>query len=188
MARTEYTKANGAFSDRAHEAAQDLLYPAIFNTERFNLEFESTMLNDGDHNTLLDGQMGIDRLVKVTVKSLPAPIEFAIQERFRRPEFMRYQDLTVTEWNHSSNLPSELYKIKAGLFLYGYYDEIKHLFGDAICVNVEGLKYALVTSNIIYERRRNPKRQSFLCFKFTHLTQAGIVIYRESKSYATTTD
>jgi hypothetical protein len=59
----------------------------------------------------------------VTTHGLRAPLGFTIQERFRRPRYAEFQDLTLTEWNGNSNLPSELYKIRAGMFLYGYYSE-----------------------------------------------------------------
>jgi hypothetical protein len=178
MAKTRYDKHNGDFSNRAHEAAKRLLYPSIFNVPFSALEFESTLLEQDAKSKLLDGQMGIDRLVRVRVDSLPAPLEFAIQERFRRVRFMNYKDLTITEWNYASGIKSELYKIKAGMFLYGYYDEQTSSFPDAICINTDGLKYALISGNISYVRRRNKKQQSFLAFKFVNLHDASVVMYR----------
>ncbi len=135
-------------------------------------------LNQGEMGKILDGEMGVDRIVNVTTKSLLAPIVFTVQERFRRPQFAKYQDLTITEWNHVSGMPSELYKINAGLFLYGYYDMNRKVFVDAICVTVPDLLLAIVTDEIKYEKRRNKKQQTFFTFKFEDLIDVGVVCYR----------
>lgn len=136
MARTLYEQDNADFSNRAHMRARDVLYPRIFNVRRERLQFEDTLLAQSDRAKILDGEMGVDRIVRVTIHNLHAPLMFTVQERFRRPEFAKYQDMTVTEWNHASNSPSELYKINAGLFVYGYFDERSGRFPDAIVISV----------------------------------------------------
>lgn len=177
MARTLYEQDNADFSNRAHMRARDVLYPRIFNVRRERLQFEDTLLAQSDRAKILDGEMGVDRIVRVTIHNLPAPLVFTVQERFRRPEFAKYQDMTVTEWNHASNLPSELYKINAGLFVYGYFDERSGRFPDAIVIGVTEMLLALAQGRLRYERRRNKKQQSFLALRFEDMEKAGIVRY-----------
>jgi hypothetical protein len=178
MASTVYETQNAEFSNAAHLAAQTLLYPAIFKTDASKLKFESTLLEDSARGAILDGEMGVDRMVHVEVEKLHQPLVFTVQERFRRPEWLTWQDLTVTEWNNASSLPSELYKINAGLFLYAYYDETAKAFCDAICINTTGLMQCIATGGITYTKRRNKKQQDFLAFKFDALHKAGLVTYR----------
>ncbi len=178
MARTLYEQDNADFSNRAHMRARDVLYPRIFNVRRERLQFEDTLLAQSDRAKILDGEMGVDRIVRVTIHNLPAPLVFTVQERFRRPEFAKYQDLTVTEWNHASNRPSELYKINAGLFVYGYFDEDREDFLDAVAIGVTDMLLAIATRRLRYERRWNKKMQTFLTIRFEDMEEAGIVRYR----------
>jgi hypothetical protein len=178
VARTLYEQDNADFSNRAHMRARDVLYPRIFNVRRERLQFEDTLLAQSDRAKILDGEMGVDRIVRVTIHNLPAPLMFTVQERFRRPEFAKYQDMTVTEWNHASNLPSELYKINAGLFLYGYFDERTSVFVDAIAIGVTDMLLAIATRRLRYNRRWNKKRQTFLTLRFDDMERAGIVRFR----------
>jgi hypothetical protein len=178
VARTLYEQDNADFSNRAHMRARDVLYPRIFNVRRERLQFEDTLLAQSDRAKILDGEMGVDRIVHVTIHNLPAPLMFTVQERFRRPEFAKYQDMTVTEWNHASNLPSELYKINAGLFLYGYFDERTSVFVDAIAIGVTDMLLAIATRRLRYNRRWNKKRQTFLTLRFDDMERAGIVRFR----------
>ena len=177
MARTLYEQDNADYSNRAHMRARDVLYPRIFNVRRERLQFEDTLLTQNDRARILDGEMGVDRIVRVTVHNLHAPLMFTVQERFRRPEFAKYQDMTVTEWNYASNSPSELYKINAGLFVYGYFDERSGMFLDAIVISVTDMLLALVQGRLRYDRRMNKKQQSFLALRFEDMEKAGIVRY-----------
>jgi len=174
---TVYEQANASFSNRAHMAARTMLYPRIFRTPVERMAFEDTLLAMSERAQILDGEMGVDRIVRVKIHNLPAPLVFTVQERFRRPEFAKYQDLTVTEWNHASNLPSELYKINAGLFLYGYFDERITVFVDAIAIGVTDMLLAIATRRLRYDRRWNKKRQTFLTLRFDDMEKAGIVRY-----------
>lgn len=174
MASTAYSNTNATFSEQAHRIAQVELYPLLFGTSR--LSFESTLLATSERNRILDGEMAVDRIVKVTVKKLHAPLSFTIQERFRKTKFAKYKDLTITEFNHSSRLPSELYKMTCGLFLYGYFDERLNTFTEAIAVSVPGLLLKISNEQIEYTVGRNPRSdQTFLCFSFAALEEAGVV-------------
>lgn len=175
--RTIYEPENADFSNSAHMAARRLLYPKIFHTSPEKLTYEDTLLHMSERGRVLDGEMGVDRIVRVTVPDLHAPLIFTIQERFRRPKFSKYKDLTITEWNSASDLPSELYKINAGIFLYGYYDEKLDKFIDAIAISVTDLLISMVKNQITYSKGGNKKQQSFFAFKFNDLKLANVVIY-----------
>jgi hypothetical protein len=181
MAKTVYQPENAAFSNKAHMAARRLLYPRIFRKPESMLGFEDTLLHMGERGRILDGEMGIDRIIRVTVPSLHAPLVFTVQERFRRPQFAKYKDLTVTEWNNASETPSELYKINAGIFLYGYYDEGAGSFVDAIAISVTDLLLMLAREQINYSSEYNRKKQDFLAFRFDDLKTARVVIFRLSE-------
>jgi len=180
MSRTPYSKDNAAFSEQAHVAAQDLIYPAIFRTSRDKLTFESTLVNDSAKGEVLDGDMAIDKIVKVAAVHdlFKQPIQFTVQERFRRMEFMKWQDITITEWNNRSGLPSELYKLSANIFVYGYYDPAANSFGDAIALNVTSLLTRLCDGELQFAYNKNPRsNQDFIGVKFMAMSQAGCVIY-----------
>jgi hypothetical protein len=173
---TRFEQHNQDFSDKAHAAAQSLVYPRIFKCDESMLSFDSASVSDGGEKAILDGQMAVDRLVEVTVAGLRHPIQHTVQERFRRPGYRNYRDITITEWNHASNQPSELYKIKCGIFTYGYYYEEEKRFGDVIAVDVSAFLMAMTVGSIEYTKRTNRKKQDFICVTFDELHQAGVVL------------
>jgi hypothetical protein len=178
MATTVFEPEKAQFSDRAHAAAQRLIYPQALGVEWHQLQFETARFGTSERNSILDGELAVDRIVTVTVEDLQAPLKQVVQERFREPEYARWKDLTITEWNWASGEPGELHKMAAGLFLYGYFDECNGTFLDAIMINVPALLLAIGQGNVKYERWKNPKQQSFLAFRFDALHEAGLVCYR----------
>jgi hypothetical protein len=181
---TKFEQHNQDFSDKAHAAAQSLVYPRLFKCDESRLTFESASVSDGGEKAILDGQMAVDRLVKVTVDGFRHPIQHTVQERFRRPGYRNYRDITITEWNHASNQPSELYKIKCGIFTYGYYYEDEQRFGDVIAVDVSAFLMAMTTGGICYAKRTNRKRQDFICVTFDELHEAGVVLAHMNETNA----
>lgn len=177
MTRTKFEPINKEFSDKAHTAAQQLIYPEIFKCSLKKLEFETIRFERSERERTLDGKEAIDRIIRVEVEKLKAPLSFTVQERWRRMGYTNWKDLTITEWNYESNVPSELYKIKADLIVYGYYDEAKESFGEVIMVAVPDLKLALVLDSLPYTREKNKKKQSFLGFRFEDLNNAGLMAY-----------
>jgi len=178
---TPFEQHNQDFSDRAHAAARSLVYPQLFGCDESLLQFDSASVGDGGEKAILDGQMAIDRLVDVTVHGLRSPLRRTIQERFRRPGYKSYRDITITEFNHNSGQPSELHKMKCGLFVYGYFCEEDGSFCDLIVVDVPRFLMALTTRDIGYDTNRNRKNQSFICVKYEDLHKAGVVVFH-SKS------
>jgi hypothetical protein len=181
---TRFEQHNQDFSDKAHAAAQSLVYPRLFQCDEDRLTFESASVSDGGEKAILDGQMAVDRLVKVTVDGLRHPIQHTVQERFRRPGYRNYRDITITEWNHASNQPSELYKIKCGIFTYGYYYQEENRFGDVIAVDVSAFLMAMTTRGISYTKRTNRKNQDFICITFDQLHKAGVVLAQMNEAKA----
>ena len=167
--RTTFEQNNQDFSDKAHAAAKSLVYPHLFFCDESKLAFESSSVSDGGDNAVKDGQMAIDRTVKVTVQSLRRPIEHTIQERFRRSGYKTYRDLTITEWNHASNQPSELYKIRAALIVYGYYDEHANNFGEVVAINTEAFLLSMTKGDMAYTKKQNKKGQDFIAVNFDDL-------------------
>lgn len=173
---TRFDQHNQDFSDKAHASAQSLVYPRIFECDEARLTFESASVSDGGEKAILDGQMAVDRLVRVYVNGLRQPIQHTVQERFRRPRYRGYRDITITEWNNKSNQPSELYKIKSGLFVYGFYDEEQIRFYDVIVFDVTRFLVELTNGRISYDKRRNSKCQDFICVAYEALHKAGVVL------------
>jgi hypothetical protein len=172
--RTPYSKDNQAFSDKGHLCAQRTLYPLIFP----NSELQFVPLPEEQARTL-DADMSTDRHVLVKVQTLREAFSVLVQERFRQIRFADFQDVTITEWHHNSNLPGELYKIKAEMFLYGYYEPFKDRFPDAIAFSVFNLKVKLSQGTIGHETGINPRsNQSFLCFKFKDLEKHHVTVWR----------
>lgn len=176
---TPFSSQQKAFSDKAHFAARSILYPAIFNVEAENLAYEDQgdLATDARYKAL-DGEMAIDRLVKVTLDKFRSPLTFTVQERFRKPEYAKYRDLTITEWNTWTSRESELYKLHAALFLYGYYNPFTECFIEAICADVPALMMAITTNGIRYthETKKNGS-QTFLGLKFDDMHRAGVMLF-----------
>ena len=180
MARTKFTPENMDFSTKAHLAAQKLIYPSIFQCPQEKLSYEDVSLDISTRNHIFDKELGIDKIIHVEV-GLKYPLGFTVQERFRRPIYRNYKDLTITEWNYASNTLSELYKIIAGLLVYGYYDEGREIFHDAIAIEVTSFLLALSKNKLKYEILRNSKEQTFSACRFQDMTDIGIVYWKQNE-------
>jgi hypothetical protein len=182
MAKTEYQTENAEYSNVCHELARKVFYPRLFNVDPAMIRYEeNTLLHESGRGQILDGEMGVDRLVRCSVRGLLGHTTFTIQERFRRPEYHKWRDLTVTEWNHASGQPSELSKINAGVFVYGYGNASGTGkltdFLEVVAVNTTGLIHAVTCGSIKYKRDNNKKQQSFLAFTFKSLGNHGLIMY-----------
>ena len=181
---TPYSKSNQAFSDAAHLAARQHIYPNLFvplQSKEGAITYISPAFGNSKKERVLDGDMGIDRLVRIACNDFSAPLEFTIQERFRRPEYATWNDLTVTEWNHQTNLPSELHKINAGIFVYGYFNPKRGDFVNWVAADTMRLIYAVSIGQLKYKRFENERSgQTFVSFAFDDLRQSE-VIFKEMK-------
>lgn len=177
--RTKYEPEKGAFSQKAHIAAQQQFYPLLFNVTSSNLQYEDVTFanNEKDlRHKILDGEMGIDRIIRVTIPKLNAPLPFTVQERFREIEYQNYQDITITEYNYASEQISELYKLLASFFVYGYYDKDKNSIKQAIMLFPSELLLAIVKEDIFIEDiKKNKKEQTFITISFKTLREKGLI-------------
>lgn len=176
---TPFSKNNADLSKRAHELAIKKVYPQVFGVSPERLSFdEDTLLDSSPRGQVLDGEMGVDYVARLTVHPLSAPLQLTVQERFRRAQYAHFRDVTITEWNHNSGLPSELYKITSGIFLYGYLNETQDDFKESIALNVTALLLAIANGRLRAVTQFNPRTdQDFLCFDFDTLIDAEVVMY-----------
>lgn len=177
--KTPYSIDNAKLSQQAHECALETIYPALFGVNRSRLTFDAqTLLNDSMRGQVLDGEMAVDRVARVKVPRLRRPLVFTIQERFRRPEWAHKRDITITEWNHLTNQPGELYKLEANLFVYGYFNQQTASFIEVVAIDVPKLFRAIINDTIPYGVKKNPRtRQTFLTITFDNLTAKGLIVY-----------
>lgn len=177
---TPFSQKNADMSGRGHELAITHLYPNLFGVTPQQLTFDdATLLAESERGRVLDGEMAVDYIARLTIHPLGAPLQVTVQERFRQHRYSAFRDVTLTEWNHDSGLPSELYKITAGIFLYGYLNESQDGFTEAIAFNVADFLVALSSGKLAIRRKEHNFRsnQSFLCFTFQQLFDAGIVMF-----------
>lgn len=173
MSRTSYSLDNQNFSDLAHAQAKIQIYPKIFPS--CNLKVISTSLAMGEKERILDGEMAIDRIVEVSTKSLKASMEFTVQERFRRDKFRKFHDMTITEWNNSSQMKSELYKLNAQLFVYGYFNG--EVITEWVAVDTTKLLHGIAIESIAYKKGFNPRsKQDFITLPFSSLNESGCLV------------
>lgn len=175
--QTLFDPKNKLFSDAAHMIARRQIYPTLFNAPPNTLSFqEQTLLEHGKRGELLDGQMAIDRIVEVSNTAYQYPFVMTVQERFRRTTYAHKRDITITEWNGASNLPSELFKITANLFVYGYFDDKKQTFTEWVAVSVPTLILALASGRIPRIWRPNRKKQTFITVTFQQLYEVSAIV------------
>ena len=165
--KTTFSQRRMDFTKRAHLAAQTQFYPKMYPA---GVEFLDTV------GTVRDLEYAIDCQLAITVRDLRAPISLAVQERFRQPHEMHWGDITVTEWNLASDQPSELHKLGAQMFVYGFYDDERDRICLAVAVDVGLMQWALANGELGYERRRRGD-QSFLGIKYTALKELGAVLF-----------
>lgn len=83
----------------------------------------------------------------------------------------------MTEWNLATNEPSELHKLAAQLFVYGFYDEHNDRIDLAVAVDVALMQYALSNGELTYVRRPRGD-QSFIGIQYQDLHRLGAVLYK----------
>lgn len=166
--RTTYSAERAAFSQRAHLCAQRVFYPAMYPT--IAIAFEDTV------KTIQDLEYAIDCQLALSSPDFRAPIRVSVQERFRRPEEMHWGDVTITEWNLASDQPSELHKLGAQLFVYGFYDEHRDDLVFATAIDVLVMQTLLVREILPFVRKSRGD-QHFIGVQYRDLNRAGAVRY-----------
>jgi hypothetical protein len=177
MTRTPYSTDNAEFSNRCHQLAQKIIYPRLFDSAE-SIEYRDTLLGDSARGRVLDGELAVDRTVIVDSGTGFGSFEYYMQERFRRPRFAKWRDATITKWNNNSDLPSELYKIKSGYFVYGYANHLKHPtdFIEVVVFQVVPVLKAIAEKRLESTTENNHRtNQDFICVLFNNLLSGGYV-------------
>lgn len=171
--RTAYRPVNASFSLDAHAAAEKQVYPIWFP---HGVVFEDTTSTTRDLDYAIDCQLAVNLRPSDSFK---APVHLSVQERWRRPAHHGYHDITVTEWNETSGLPSELHKLAAQLFVYGFYDADRDVVTEAVAVSIPTMIAALAVDRLPWSRNwRRDRAQRFLAFQVDALMRVGAVLYR----------
>lgn len=182
---TPFEQSSADFSQAAHVTARKVVYEQWFRSALMQggrLDYESTTIADGARGAVLDGDMATDRIVKVRSRLFTQHdfnaehlehaarwLQFTVQERFRKPEFQHYQDITLTTWNTWSNSPSELFKLQAQWFVYGYFNQENNYFLEAVVINIGEMMAGLANHKLKFRDGKNQKGQTFITVKFTDL-------------------
>jgi hypothetical protein len=168
---TEFSEANWKFTKDAHMAAREQVYPKLW-PEATRLQFVDTT------KATEDLKYAVDCIAAVSVRGFRAPLKFFIQERFREPDHVRWEDVTVTEWNTKSDLPSELHKIAAHYLVYGYYDRRSNTIVESIVVNVAQMLNGIASGVIKWTREeRASKDQDFIGVSWESLLNNSAITY-----------
>ena len=178
MPRTKFSTGNAQFSHAAHLAAREQVYPCIFGLCE-DIEFEDVAASGTLRCKILDQELGVDCIVRVPFvgNGFFSPMAFTVQERWRRPYALADQKITITAYNNASGTVSELFKIAAELFVYGWYDEEEKEVVGAICFDVPRLLYWLTTEAREWDWRENDKAQTYLELDTFDIYEAGAVIW-----------
>jgi hypothetical protein len=170
---TAFSQSNWDKTHAAHLAAREQFYPKLW-PNAVKIEYLDTT------GATADLKYGIDVIVAVTSPDtkLRGPIKFFIQERFREPYYRKFGDATITEWNTVTNLPSELHKIAAHIFVYGYYDPARNLITEAVAIDVPRILHEIAKANLKYSRSpRVTNDQTFIGIDFKELRRVNAIMH-----------
>ena len=167
--RTTFSAERMEYTKRAHLAAREQFYPAMFS--HLPIRFEDTV------GTVRDLKYAIDCQLAVKVAGLGAPLRFSVQERWRRPTYRHFGDVSITERNLASGEPSELHKFGAQLFVYGFYDDRTARIEAAVALRAVVMLRQLALGRLEYGRRARID-QTFLTFPLTILESIGAVDFK----------
>lgn len=192
---TPYSPVLKEFSYRSHAIAKEEFYPKFFKTNDIIWEYPGGQ--EDELSKLYDSGMNVDVIANVLNPDYRERLKFLIQERFVGRNYLKYGDITITEWNLKTNMPSELHKMTAGYFVYGItdgetvYDRDKHqvkilrlptTFLGFYIINVADLYLNIIQNNIYSVQRQNPRtKQLFRKFFIKDLNQIGLITWKHTK-------
>lgn len=173
---TRYDIDRADFSGRVHMTARRVLYPAFFGVPAEMLEYvECDAAPMQSFERALDTRLGIDKIVRVCDPQFRLPIPHAIQERFQRPVNARRRNITITEFNESTGLPSEMYKMVAQWFVGAFASEDAQVLTEGVIVSVPDLRRAMRAGRIRWDCEKfNDKGQPFIRLTFDDLLDSGV--------------
>lgn len=183
---TPFSIANRDLSQSGHLKAREVIYPALFANRIKHgdqLTYEDTCIWNGERGQVLDGEQATDRIIYLycrrfanqpkgyeDAESALRRIPLTVQERFRDPVHQNNQDLTITVWNPHSRTPSEMFKLMAQWFLYGYYDLATDTHAQTLLVNVSDMMMGIIYGSLSFKSCENPRtKQPFVAIPFEAL-------------------
>jgi len=175
--RTPFDKENKDLTDDAHMAARDQVYPHLFASDEVDLNINHVADGSSDEYDVLDKRLAVDVIVHATPPQFEQSIPVYVQERFRRPEYRHHQDITITKYNNKSGKESELSKIAAQQFIYGYYEPKLDEIQEAVCVNTSVLLRQIADGVLGTGEDQNRKEQDFITVSFNELRETGAIAF-----------
>lgn len=168
-----YTNTETEFSNATHDALiKNNFYIKLFKNK--NIKIISTTVTRKNYTKeaqMLDQNYGVDYRIIINDGEWNE-ISFTIQERFRRLKYKSYQDLTI-RYETKCGFKSELSKINADYFIYGYAEVIDDIVqpNQIIVVNIPILKMAFAMNKLSYTTRMAYDGAKFITFKFSNLSK-----------------
>jgi hypothetical protein len=168
------------FEEVTHQALRRQVYPHLF--PRIFHWVTDDMVIRWRYNKEADLDLGVDRIAVVPSvnPAFAAGISFAISERARRPDAMKYADVTFRRWWPRANKPSEVHKTCADYNVYAVYDEHRNTVLKAVVTNMLTVRHALADGSLPWSpgSNRAPGDSTFIAVRERDLAKVGAVVYR----------
>lgn len=162
-------------SDTIHLTYRDILYPSLFGVKPDAITYDDL---PEEFRKQADGHLSVDCFMDVKFKGLRNAMRWTVSYRFRQAEhYQHYQDVTFTEYNHASDLISEVSKLCVNYFTYGYFNSSGHLV-EAVIINVPRLKTLIASGKIQPAHEDVPNfrsMQSFVSYSFEELKRCKCI-------------
>ena len=178
MAQTPFSSEQKRISDKVNHENRHLIYPYIDPlVKHIRYDYDSI---DDDIKKYLDSELGIDYSFWVSFPGFPDFMRFFAQYRYRdATQWQSCQDLTITLRNNASDLPGELSKLLAQLFVYGYYAKPTYRLVEVIVANCQKMRNGILTGTLPFKRSGefNPRsKQPFIAVDFKNLYAQDMVL------------
>lgn len=170
---TPFDKHNYDYSEYASRVAERTIYKSL--VDKLHPRHQGFSLLDMG-GTQADFQEGLDKVLEVRLSD--RIVEYRVQERFRRPSYAKYRQLTATDANLMTGQTGDLHKLDVDFYVYGYLN-IDLSWEEAVVVDArrfvrlhrEGI---LQPEDVrLYKR----KQQRIFAFSFHKLDQAGCIVW-----------
>ena len=166
------------FTNTAHDTIMKIgFYDKILPRNNINVHSTNVIHKGYDEESrILDIKYGVDYRIIIHNPRL-GDIPITIQERFRDIKYYDNQDLTI-RLETKNGKPSELSKINADLFIYGYYNINNNKFKEIIVIDMVRVKLGLARETLQFTIKKNKGRDSkFIIIKFEDLTNIKAILY-----------
>ena len=164
------------YSAQGHLTTLDSVYRAFWGEDCKVIDMTGS-------DNAYDTKVGVDYIVEVRNPDFQSEMDIWVQERFRKPQFQKYQSITLIESNTYSGNLSEIYKSKAQFLVYGYYDDKSNTLLQAVVVDMGRLLNKLACRKIDYSIiPNNQTNQKFLSVDFSELRKHGLIEFELNNS------